>query len=839
MLVQTSSIRFADRTVVLQHASCADLIHAVHNAFAPEIAATGADAAAFVLVQRIAERGELQVDSEETLREARLATEEPPLLLRLERAQGSAQRVRRVCGQCGAVFSSRNRLFRHIEDFGHEGDDPSGGASSSGRSYVLPAHAGFNAYYSAVSPVAPSAAAWAEVFAAFQRPVASIVRFHADSALAPLASRLLEAWTSPAECGVLRDAAIGIGDAVLAPGYPRGLVGAAQECGALSRQELNSMLPPLLLGVNATHAVLDLCCAPGSKTLELMDLMAADAGTSGDVSHRSDANASGGLLVANDANRGRLVTTAQRARRHAARRRSLVLTTSDARHFATTRTFKKGMMGSRKLRFDRVLCDVPCSGDGTLRRSPGGWAKWSVREGLSLHVKQLAILKRGVEVLRPGGRLLYSTCSLNPVENEAVVAAAIRFFAHRPSGPSITLRVVPLPDAAGAHGVSSWRVPHPEFWERWSALEKAAEAEAEAEEGVTATFSLAERVAQRVAACSFDEFCDVPEELLVKKKGGVRIPLRPSMFPRGDVGLHGEEGAEEECDAAEVDDVLAQMAGCARALPLGDDNQRGGFFCALLERSAEVAKVKATVPLKAAKKKTPAAVDGGASSRDAIIPSVPPPLAEGERRFRHQPSRFVFRPAVAETIEAMSSFWGLASPRFPLRLVRRSARGDLVLVSPFAAQLAQKTTTLMPVVEGGQYLFTSAMVESREWTPIQEAASTLAQCAQRRVLRCDSAGVFAQLLEAGRATRAELEALSGVRGLHDCLDESGGVVVSFAPEGEEEEVMGEGLARPPVAVAGTIGVDGSLTITASVRLRNAIARLLRAGCAGSRELVDI
>jgi hypothetical protein len=253
MLVQTSSIRFADRTVVLQHASCADLIHAVHNAFAPEIAATGADAAAFVLVQRIAERGELQVDSEETLREARLATEEPPLRLRLERAQGSAQRVRRVCGQCGAVFSSRNRLFRHIEDFGHEGDDPSGGASSSGRSYVLPAHAGFNAYYSAVSPVAPSAAAWAEVFAAFQRPVASIVRFRADSALAPLASRLLEAWTSPAECGVLRDAAIGIGDAVLAPGYPRGLVGAAQECGALSRQELNSMLPPLLLGRTRTH----------------------------------------------------------------------------------------------------------------------------------------------------------------------------------------------------------------------------------------------------------------------------------------------------------------------------------------------------------------------------------------------------------------------------------------------------------------------------------------------------------------------------------------------------------------------------------------------------------
>ncbi|KAE9450012.1 hypothetical protein C3L33_18088, partial [Rhododendron williamsianum] len=74
-----------------------------------------------------------------------------------------------------------------------------------------------------------------------------------------------------------------------------------------------------------------------------------------------------------------------------------------------------------QLLFDRVLCDVPCSGDGTLRKAPDIWRKWSVGMGNGLHGLQVQIAMRGLSLLKVGGRMVYSTCSMNPVENEAVV----------------------------------------------------------------------------------------------------------------------------------------------------------------------------------------------------------------------------------------------------------------------------------------------------------------------------------------------------------------------------------------------------------------------------------
>ena len=77
-----------------------------------------------------------------------------------------------------------------------------------------------------------------------------------------------------------------------------------------------------------------------------------------------------------------------------------------------------------KQKYDRVLCDVPCSGDGTGRKQRSVIRTWDVRHGLGLHALQLAILSRGIELLGYGGRLVYSTCSLNPIECEAVSFAA-------------------------------------------------------------------------------------------------------------------------------------------------------------------------------------------------------------------------------------------------------------------------------------------------------------------------------------------------------------------------------------------------------------------------------
>ncbi len=73
------------------------------------------------------------------------------------------------------------------------------------------------------------------------------------------------------------------------------------------------------------------------------------------------------------------------------------------------------------LRYDRILTDVPCSGTGTLARNPE--IKWHLTTDdlANLHVRQLAILRSALEQLAPGGRLIYSTCSLEKEENEDVV----------------------------------------------------------------------------------------------------------------------------------------------------------------------------------------------------------------------------------------------------------------------------------------------------------------------------------------------------------------------------------------------------------------------------------
>jgi 16S rRNA (cytosine967-C5)-methyltransferase len=75
--------------------------------------------------------------------------------------------------------------------------------------------------------------------------------------------------------------------------------------------------------------------------------------------------------------------------------------------------------------FDRVLADVPCSGTGTLARNPE--IKWRLapRDLLDLQTRQIAILKSALDALIPGGRLVYSTCSLEREENEEVVSAAL------------------------------------------------------------------------------------------------------------------------------------------------------------------------------------------------------------------------------------------------------------------------------------------------------------------------------------------------------------------------------------------------------------------------------
>jgi 16S rRNA (cytosine967-C5)-methyltransferase len=87
--------------------------------------------------------------------------------------------------------------------------------------------------------------------------------------------------------------------------------------------------------------------------------------------------------------------------------------------------------------FDRVLVDAPCSGLGTVRREPD--IKWRRHESdlADLASRQLALLERAADVVRPGGRLVYATCSSEPEENERVVE---RFLARHGGFHPVDLR---------------------------------------------------------------------------------------------------------------------------------------------------------------------------------------------------------------------------------------------------------------------------------------------------------------------------------------------------------------------------------------------------------------
>ena len=89
--------------------------------------------------------------------------------------------------------------------------------------------------------------------------------------------------------------------------------------------------------------------------------------------------------------------------------------------------YREGRKGEDlRVKFDRICCDVPCSSDAAIRKIPQKWPQWKPNDSQSLHPLQFTILKRGIELLKVGGKITYSTCSLNPIENEAVVAAALK-----------------------------------------------------------------------------------------------------------------------------------------------------------------------------------------------------------------------------------------------------------------------------------------------------------------------------------------------------------------------------------------------------------------------------
>jgi 16S rRNA (cytosine967-C5)-methyltransferase len=186
--------------------------------------------------------------------------------------------------------------------------------------------------------------------------------------------------------------------------------------GRISIQDEASQAVPLLLGVQAGERVLDLCAAPGGKTA----ILARAAGENGEV-------------IAADVHLHRLRAMQEHLKRIGMQNVRLAqLDATQPLPFSTV--------------FEAILVDAPCSGTGTLARHPE--IRWRLRpEQLAeFHELQLRILSNAIGHLKPSGRLVYSTCSLEPEENEEVVARALR------ENPSLRR----VPQAA----VASFLAPH-------------------------------------------------------------------------------------------------------------------------------------------------------------------------------------------------------------------------------------------------------------------------------------------------------------------------------------------------------------------------------------------
>lgn len=168
--------------------------------------------------------------------------------------------------------------------------------------------------------------------------------------------------------------------------------------GLFQIQDVNAALPVALLAPAPGERILDLCAAPGGKATQIAEQMDDD-----------------GLVVAAD----RIPARLRIVRANAARLRLGCLKTvaCDAR-FPACRRGTEMAAG-----FDRVLADVPCSGTGILGRHPEHrWEKSPARLHELVEL-QYQILQTGFAQLRPGGVLVYSTCSLEPEENIQVIEA--------------------------------------------------------------------------------------------------------------------------------------------------------------------------------------------------------------------------------------------------------------------------------------------------------------------------------------------------------------------------------------------------------------------------------
>lgn len=164
-------------------------------------------------------------------------------------------------------------------------------------------------------------------------------------------------------------------------------------------QEAASMVPPAVLAPKPGEKILDMCAAPGSKTTQIAAMMKNK-----------------GLIIANDISKERM--------------KSLCINVERCGMTNTVVTMMKGQkFAGKDMVFDRILVDAPCSGTGAIRKSRETAKLWNPVMVRRLAAMQKQLLDTAYPMLKPGGVLVYSTCSLEPEENEGVVSYILNKYA--------------------------------------------------------------------------------------------------------------------------------------------------------------------------------------------------------------------------------------------------------------------------------------------------------------------------------------------------------------------------------------------------------------------------
>ena len=168
-------------------------------------------------------------------------------------------------------------------------------------------------------------------------------------------------------------------------------------------QEISSMLPMMVLKPEAGDFVLDLCASPGSKTTQAAAMMG-----------------NGGTIIANEVSMGRIGILNSNLERCGVA--NAIVTRKEGVAFC------ERMLKKSRFKFDKILVDAPCSGEGTLRKSPKTFQMWNLNMIKKMAGVQRKLAAGALKLLKVGGTMIYSTCTLSPEEDESVVDYLVKNF---------------------------------------------------------------------------------------------------------------------------------------------------------------------------------------------------------------------------------------------------------------------------------------------------------------------------------------------------------------------------------------------------------------------------